>query len=125
MDKYARYLIRQHFLNQMIPPLENHKVFGSHFLYDIMNMYIFFKFKPSNTTNPIEPIKGPDWEEIKHKWNEGYQQGLRDKEKALEVFYNFMNYKPETWLLKLLILPFQLFCKFVVGFIVLFNKKQG
>ena len=52
MDKYTRYLIRQHFLNQMIPPLESHKVFGSHFLYDVMNMYIFFKFKPSNTTNP-------------------------------------------------------------------------
>ena len=49
MSRYMRYMIRQYFFNQLMPPLESHKIMGSHFLYDLVNCWMFYKIKDSAT----------------------------------------------------------------------------
>lgn len=141
MNRYTQYMIRQYFLNQAIPPLESHKILGSHFLYDLVNMHLFFKIKdyasnPNKTSNNqqeeciIEGPKytGPSFDDIKQHWKNEYEEGVRINQ---EFTYNLMHSN------NILCLPFQLFCKFILGFMIIMcrifhlslpidtNKKQG
>jgi hypothetical protein len=127
MDKYAKYMVRQYFLNQLIPPLESHKILGSNFLYDLVNMHIFFKLKSSRNSNPIktEPIQEIQWDEIKDKCKEGYRQGCKDRQKLFQEINNFTMSNPTNIIIKLLIYPFQLFLRFITGCIILFFKLIG
>ena len=56
MDRYMRYMIRQHFLNRLIPPLESRTIMGSHFLYDLVNCWIFYKIKDYATMQKQKQI---------------------------------------------------------------------
>ena len=115
MNKYTQYMIRQYFLNQLIPPHPSHTIMGSHFLYDLVTMHFFFKFKSTKEVPTTIPSITPS----KPSFKESYEEGIKNRE---EMFKNFMNFEPNNILIKLLLLPIKLWCKYIVGFISVTNN---
>lgn len=109
MNKYARYMITQQFLNEIMPPLESHKIMGSHLLYDLVNMHFFYKVKKNR------PVSKPlSKEEIEN-------QKEIQKQKARQDLQELMSKEPTNIFIKI----DQLFTKYILGLISLFYKLTG
>ena len=100
MNRELRYMINQQFLNQVFPQPDSHKIFGNTLLYDLFNMYIFFKIKDRASRQrqkvqeeQIEIInnkplyQGPSIEEIKESCKDSYNKGKQFTENLLNSLF--------------------------------------
>ena len=98
MNRELRYMINQQFLNQVFPQPDSHKIFGNTLLYDLFNMYIFFKIKDRDSRQKVqeeqieiindEPLyQGPSMEEIKESCKDNYNKGKQFTENLLNSLF--------------------------------------
>lgn len=98
MNRELRYMINQQFLNQVFPQPDSHKIFGNTLLYDLFNMYIFFKIKDRDSRQKVqeeqieiindEPLyQGPSMEEIKESCKDSYNKGKQFTENLLNSLF--------------------------------------
>lgn len=138
MNKYDSFILRQMLFENMTPKLHTNsmKIFGSRALWEAFNMWCFFAIcddenKSKRVTQPVD-----DSERIEQQWRNEYKLEQAKQKRAeynakreLQCMSNrqkleaFMNYKSDSFLVNLLLLPIQIYCKIVFAFSYAFSNK--
>lgn len=123
MNKYERYAVRQLLLNQLYPPSENNKLFGSRTMFDVANAWAFFAFNNSdNSSNDEERHEEPKRQPIKKELTEEELQELEQQRlEKIEKIQKFINKKT----CNPFVLLAQWFFKYITGCVVNYAKVTG